>query len=76
MPKAKLLPQKDLAALCFRDLKKRKMVRILFTLCSEDLYHIEPILSLAATTSLTVMLFGVLNVTIENQAHYWASSAQ
>jgi hypothetical protein len=52
------------------------MVRILFTLCSEDLYHIEPILSLAATTSLTVMLFGVLNVTIENQAHYWASSAQ
>ncbi|KAL9389518.1 hypothetical protein Peur_018123 [Populus x canadensis] len=25
MPKAKLLPQKDLAALCFRDLKKRKM---------------------------------------------------
>ncbi|CAK7326586.1 unnamed protein product [Dovyalis caffra] len=25
MPKAKLLPQKDLAALCFRDLKKKKM---------------------------------------------------
>jgi caffeoylshikimate esterase len=26
MPKAKLFPQKDLAALAFRDLRKRKMV--------------------------------------------------
>ena len=32
LPKAKLFPQKDLAALAFRDLRKRKLVCPLFTL--------------------------------------------